>query len=52
MPSGREREEARRGLLAVDHLLGQELARDAKRIGFDRRHALSLHERELFVYFK
>ena len=52
VPSGREREETRRGLLAVDHLLGQELSRDAKRIGFDRRHALSLHEREPFVYFK
>ena len=45
MTAGREREQPRRLVLAIDHLLGEQLARDAKGIRLDRGITRSLHER-------
>ena len=52
MPADGEREEPRRLLLPVDHLAGEELARDAKRVRVRFGHRPSLHDRGSFVYLK
>ncbi len=52
MPAGGERKETRGSFVAVDHLLGEQLAADAEGVRLDPGHQPSLHHVRACVYIK